>query len=401
VEKAKLQSPGIKDLTGRHAILVSPHPGLRLSVIEAIGTRINLLECSGPDGYPDAETVLQQTHDLCLIDVGTNGEQALSLMRELTEAGTSVVALHTTNDSDLILRSLRCGASEFLFAPIDSGQLWNAFERFGRKVDSSQTKARRGKILTIMPAKASYGSTTIACNLAVRLKRLEQRRILLADMDPLVGSVGFLLKLKSPFSIVDAVADCAHLDKDFWKKVTVPCCGIDVLLGPEKPQLDAFETQAAEMLFEFWRESYGITIVDSPGPVSPWQTTIARASNELLLVTTNELAAVHATQRALSLLQDAGVDKQRIRLLVNRYQRENGLSEDAIHKALKVEIFHVLPNDYAPVQQAVLDGKTVSPNSRLGKSIDDLCERLTGVTRAPKKGWLSNLPDLFAKNKSG
>ena len=122
--------PATRTLQGRHAVLVSPHPGLRRSVIDAIGTRLNLLECSGPEGYPDAETVLQQTPDLCLIDVGTNGEQALSLMRHLTEAGTAVVALHTTNDSDLILRSLRCGASEFLFAPIAPGQLWQGIRAF-------------------------------------------------------------------------------------------------------------------------------------------------------------------------------------------------------------------------------------------------------------------------------
>ena len=388
--------PGTRNLQGHHAVLVSPHAGLRGSVIDAIGTRLNLLECSGPEGYPDPETVLQQTPDLCLIDVGTNGEQALSLMRHLTEAGTSVVALNTTNDSDLILRSLRCGASEFLFAPIDPAQLWNAFERFGRKDGSSRTRSRTGKIWTIMPAKASYGATTIACNLAVRLKRLEQRRVLLVDMDPLVGSVGFLLKLKSPFSIVDAAGECAHLDQDFWKKLTVPCSGIDVLLGPEKPQLDEFESPAVDRLFQFWRENYSVSIIDSPGPVSRCQVALARASDDLLLVTTNELAAVHATQRAVSHLQAMGVDKQRIRLLVNRYQRENGLSEDAIRTALKLEIFQVLPNDYAPVQQAVLDGKPVAPASRLAKSIDGLCERLTGVTRAPRKSWISTLP-LFAK----
>jgi pilus assembly protein CpaE len=368
--------------------------------MDALSGRVNLLECSGAEGYPDPETVLQQTPDLCLIDVGTNGELGLSLMRALTEAGTPVIALHATNDSDLVLRSLRCGAGEFLFAPIEPEQLWKAVVRFSPKEGSVQPKGRAGKIWTIMPAKPSFGSTTIACNLAVRLKRLEQRRVLLVDMDPLVGSVGFLLKLKSPFSIVDAVADCSHLDRDFWKKVTVPCSGIDVLLGPEKPQLDAFESTAVEPLFQFWRENYSITVIDSPGPGSAWQLALARASDNLLLVTTNELAAVYATQRVLAHLQAAGVPAQNIRLLVNRYQRENGLSEEAIRTALKLEIFQVLPNDYAPVQQAVLDGKTVAPGSRLAHSLDELCGRLTGVSRVPKKSWISGLPDLFARNSS-
>ena len=400
VAETQLQSGSRSALKGREVVLVIPHAGLRRSVIAAIGARLNLLECSGRDGYPDAETVLHQSPDLCLIDVATNGEQALALMRELTDAGTSVVALNTTNDSDLILRSLRCGASEFLFDPIEPDELWKAFERFARKDGSSQQKGRTGKIWTVMPAKAGYGATTVACNLAAHLKRSEQRRILLADMDPLVGSVGFLLKLKSPFSIVDAVADYAHLDKDFWKKLTVPFAGTDVLLGPANPQFDHFDPSAVSELFQFWRENYGLTILDSPGPVSAWQVSLARAADDLLLVTTNELAAIHTTQRVLSHLQGAGVEKRRVRLVINRYQRENGLSEEAIRTALKLDIFHMLPNDYAPVQKAVLDGGTVAVNSRLARSIDELSERLTGVSRTPRRTWISGLSSLFAKNDS-
>jgi pilus assembly protein CpaE len=223
--------------------------------------------------------------------------------------------------------------------------------------------------------------------------------VLLADMDLLIGSVGFSLKLKSPFSVVDALSGCTTIDRELWKKLTVSYGGVDVLLGPEKPRFDPTETAAIPHLFQFWRESYGVTIVDSPGPVSNWQTALAGASDELLLVTTNELPAVHATQKALRMLDAAGMDKSRIRLIVNRYNRENGLSEDAIQTALKTEVWHILPNDYEPVQKAVLDGKTVPPACKLGKAIDDLCERLTGVTKpvAAKKGWLSNLPELFSK----
>lgn len=383
----------------RRAVLISPNPELRRSIVRAIGARMELSECSGPEGYPDSDTVLGQAPDLCLIDVGTDGEHALSMVREISDSGVPVVALHLSSDSDLILRSLRCGASEFLSEPIGSDQLWEAFERLARRNSSGKTRSRVGRVWTVMPAKTNYGATTVSCNIAVRLKRLEQRRVLLADMDLLIGSVGFSLKLKSPFSVVDALSGCTTIDRELWKKLTVSYGGVDVLLGPEKPRFDPSETAAIPHLFQFWRESYGVTIVDSPGPVSAWQTALAGASDELLLVTTNELPAVHATQKALRMLDAAGMDKTRIRLVVNRYNRENGLSEDAIQTALKTEVWHILPNDYEPVQKAVLDGKTVPPACRLGKAIDDLCERLTGVTKpaAAKKGWLSNLPELFSK----
>ena len=48
----------------------------------------------------------------------------------------------------------------------------------------------------------------------------------------------------------------------------------------------------------------------------------ARAANELLLVTTNELPALQAAQRALSYLDSNRIGRWKVRLIVNRYQRE-------------------------------------------------------------------------------
>ena len=50
-----------------------------------------------------------------------------------------------------------------------------------------------------MPAKGAAGATTIACNLAYQCKRLGASKILLADLDPLTGTVSFVLKLKSTY----------------------------------------------------------------------------------------------------------------------------------------------------------------------------------------------------------
>jgi Flp pilus assembly CpaE family ATPase len=38
--------------------------------------------------------------------------------------------------------------------------------------------------------------------------------VLLVDLDAMTGSIGFQLKLKSDFSIQDAVEDAARLDDD-------------------------------------------------------------------------------------------------------------------------------------------------------------------------------------------
>ena len=50
------------------------------------------------------------------------------------------------------------------------------------------------KVFAIMPAKGACGATTIASNFAFQCKRLG-KKVLLADMDALTGTLSFMLKV--------------------------------------------------------------------------------------------------------------------------------------------------------------------------------------------------------------
>src|SRR5437868_11318349 len=65
------------------------------------------------------EMVTTQAPNICFLDVGSNRDTALALLAELSAMQPSIpiVAVHSSNDPDLILRCLRQGAGEFLFQP--------------------------------------------------------------------------------------------------------------------------------------------------------------------------------------------------------------------------------------------------------------------------------------------
>jgi pilus assembly protein CpaE len=121
-----------------------------------------------------------------------------------------------------------------------------------------------------------------------------------------------------------------------------------------------------------------------------------------VLVTTNELPALQAAQRALSYMDANRVGRWKIRLLVNRYQREIGLSREVIGTALHTEVFEAIPGDYDAVQKALMEGKPVPANTAFGKGLTQVVERL-GVRGAgdieKKSGSLSGLLGLFSKTK--
>jgi pilus assembly protein CpaE len=379
--------------SGCAVFLVSPHPELRAWAFAGVARSPEWQNCPSVDTYPDAGSILQSDPQVVMVDAETDPERALELIHWLVESGIAVVALHTSNNPELILRALRAGAQEFLVLPADADQIVPSLVRLGRRQGPGTRSGRPGKIWTVIPAKPNYGGTTLSCNLAVRLRRLEsKRRVLLVDLDPMFGSVGFLLRLKSAFSIADAAMDAEHIDWYYWKKLPVQYRGVDVVLGPDKPGSDGFDPLVAPVLLDFFRKNYAVAVLDSPGPNSSWQTALASHSDEVLLVMTNELAAVHATRKTLCHLDGNGIERTRLKLIVNRYKKENGLSTEAIEKALEMPVFSTLPNDYEAIKKAILEGETIDASCRLGKSLDSLAQRLSGTKpAAARKSWMDDL----------
>jgi pilus assembly protein CpaE len=249
-----------------------------------------------------------------------------------------------------------------------------------------------------MPAKGACGATTVACNLAFQWKRTSGKKVLLVDMDPLTGNLSFLLKVKSVYSFLDALQRSSELDADLWGAMVRPVHGVDVLLAPDLMLDQNQDLRDPSPILEYARHAYDVVILDTSSVYTEWNLNIARAANELLLVTTNELPALQAAQRALSYLDTNRIGRWKIRLVVNRYLRDVGLSREVIGTALHTEVFETLPSDYDAVQKALLDGKPIPSSTPFGKGMVEIVDRLGGKSQPGKKGSsLSGLLGLFSK----
>ena len=243
-----------------------------------------------------------------------------------------IVVVLNSNDPELVLRCLRHGASDFLIQPFTSDQVEAALQKVARLQPANAGKP--GKVYCFMPAKGGCGASTIASNFAYQLKRTGDKRILLADLDPLAGTLSFLLKIKSNYSFMDALARSAEIDADLWKAVINSRQGVDVLLSPEAMTEGMSDLTNASSIVEYARGTYDLVVLDAGGVYGDWNLSQAQRADEILLVTTNELTALQAVQRALGYLEANGVQRYKIKLIVNRYDRHAGLSKDVIGTAL-------------------------------------------------------------------
>lgn len=391
--------------TGTTALLVCPNQTMLSEIAPVLTHNMAGVQIQPVKEYPESNSlagvIASSRPRLCFLDVSSDVERALGLIHEvqIIDSSMQIVVLLSGNTPDLILRCLRQGAAEFLMQPFSAEDLKPVLVRLSQ-LSPTISYGKGGKIICVMPAKGACGASTIAANLAYRRKRLGAEKILLADLDPLTGTISFLLKLKSNYSFLDAMNLSSNLDTDLWKGVVSSIDGIDVVLAPENPMDTMNESQEPTAVLEFARQLYDTIIVDTYGAFGEWGMALAKIADEILLVTTNELPALQATQRVLVHFDRNRIERTKIRLVVNRYSREVGLSKDAIATALHTDVFQIIPSDYESVQRALVEGRTISTTSSFGKSLVTLAERLSGKKPEsgpkPKKAKSASLTGLFA-----
>ncbi len=386
------------------ALIICPNPAMLNELSPLLKTYLPQVALRDLRYYPDASQVrtMATTARLCFLDTVSDREAAVTVMGELlaSNPNLAVINLLSGNDPDFILRGLRLGASDFLLRPFTGEHIEAALAKVSRTqhVDGAERK-EGGKIICVMPAKGACGASTIASNLAYQWKRLGAKRILLSDMDPLTGILSFLLKIKpNGYSFIDVLHNAQKLDIDLWKGMITTRQGVDVLLAPETLVEGMNDLRDPGPIVEFARNNYDAVILDASGAYGDWNLNQARLADEIVLVTTNELPALQAAQRSLTYLDDNRIGRWKIRLVVNRYHRDVGLSPEVIGQALHTEVFHMIPTDYEAVQKGLMDGRPIPATTPFGKNLTALADKLSGKEKnsaKPKSGGFSGLLSMF------
>jgi len=387
-------------------VVISPRASLATALQAALAHCLPNASLQWVDHYPrKADLVpLLGPGSWCFLDV--EAEPALAMQLAAVwgsgQLSSPLVAVLEQNDAQLILQSLRQGCTEFLLAPFPIHEVQLVLQRLAGLGDASSPQSR---VILFIPGKGASGASTLCANLALLHSRMDAGKLLLADLDPLAGTIGFLLRLKSPYSFMDALSRVDSLDEDLWRGLVVHTQGFDVLLAPENPADVMSQLPDPAPLIRFAQRLYDTLLVDCGGVFLPMGIQLARLASEIVLVTTNELPALEATQKALAYLDEQRIDRNRIRLVLNRFAERSGLTRQAVASALHLEIFQTIPNDYDGVQRAIVEGRGVSPNSPVGKAIAALADRLAGrepvsEEAAVRKPWLGFLSSLFSKAPS-
>src|SRR5436309_3396343 len=133
--------------------------------------------------YPPVPTLdirLRQLRpDLVFLDLATDLGKATELIEFIAgiRPPVFVVGLHFLNDSEAILRSLRAGATEFLYSPFEIEMQKQVLSRINRlRKPAARSEADRGRVVAFSTSKPGSGASTLACQTAFALSKHSGKR---------------------------------------------------------------------------------------------------------------------------------------------------------------------------------------------------------------------------------
>lgn len=286
-----------------------------------------------------------------------------------------------------IMEAIRAGASEYLYPPFGDA-VRVSLDRLSEERQSRIETTRAGaRVLGFFSAKGGCGATTIACHTALELPQVTKTKALVVDMDLDAGLLSFLLKTKSPYSLLDAAQNLHRLDASYWKAIVsngIP--GVEIITAPAGiPQRSEVQPEQLAALFYFVRTQYDWVVMDLGRGLNQLSLACLEECNEAFLTTTTELPALHQAQQITQRLIASGFGANRLRIIINRAPKRMELSAPELEKMLGAPIYFEIPNDYNNLNDSFAEGKLAAPGSTLGRSYAALARKIAGVEEKPKK----------------
>jgi pilus assembly protein CpaE len=362
-------------------------------------------ECSRYEFFTD---VVGQTHpDVGFVALDSNPDKALELIASLAKSAPQCVILATSSSTDgnLILRTMRAGAKEFLTQPLKHEDLASALQRVSRlHFGASSATARGCSVIAVTGATGGVGSTSLAVNLGCALASDSANSVVLLDLDLCLGDADVFLDTIPEYTLSDVSQNIGRLDLTLLKRsLTKHDTGLYLL--PRPVQLEDARTITVDELTRvigLLKAAFTHVIVDTSKSFGPLDMKVLSEADVILLVTQLDLPCLRNVVRLMTSFKESGKFDERVKIVVNRAGIDTGqISLKKAKETVGREIYWQIPNDYRVMVEVRNNGIPLiqqAPKAAITQSITQLALALSGkedpagADGAKSRSWLNIWP---------
>jgi len=355
-------------------------------------------------GAPNVAENATAPPDATLVMVDGNEEVALAFLQ--SQAARSprphLLAVLSARSAGLMKRALRSGADEILFLPLDPGEATRAL----LKLSEARWRTERregGVVVSLMSMVGGVGVTSLAANLALALRSLNQR-VALLDLDLQTGGLAVFLNLDPEVTIMPLVRLDRKLDSiQLESALTKHSSGVYLLSAPKRIEEGELVSDiTVSTVLDLMRQLFDYVIVDCGDHVDENAVAAWERSEHLFYVLNQSIAAARCAWRFVDLFERLGLTTLEPRFVLNRYNPSHPLTEKAIEATLAKPIFAKIPTDdrtFETIEMKAQDLFEVAPNSPVARAVLELAAQVMPRTElaAPREtGFMSRLKSAFS-----
>lgn len=347
-----------------------------------------------------AQSLSANIPDLLIIDGGNPGDAAFKTLEQLNlhQPDLSMVLLCNQPSPELLINMMRVGVKDVLPLPLVPEALRATVTRIEQKSASTAPTPKHGKTIAFIACKGGSGATFLASNLAYVLASEQVGKVALLDLNLQFGDASLFISDQPPSNTLADVADnITRLDASFLSSSMLQVLpNLGVLAAPDDPeQATEVKPKHIEALLDLAKTQYDYVVLDVGRALNASTVMAMDHADMIFMVLQETLPFIRDAKRLLHALLALGYSKDKIHLIVNRYEKGGDIQLEDVERTLGMKVFRTIPNSYAAVSASVNQGVPIvkiAHRDPVTKSLQEIAYLLENSPR-PKKndGWIAHL----------
>ncbi len=403
-------------------------PRIRLLIVDDIAeTRDNLekllffekdieVVAKASNGREAIVMVKQHSPDVVLMDINMPDMDGIAATEAIISQVPSiqVIMMSVQGENDYLRRAMLAGAREFLIKPIPADDLYRAI-RHVAKIAPRQSAVQavgpqggaagaeaNGQIIAVYSPKGGSGTSSVAANLAVALRQITSKKVVLVDGNLSFGDIGVIMNLISSKTIADLTSRIGELDRDLFNDVLATHVSqVKILLAPPNPQIGETVTgDHLRTILDELKKEFDYIVVDTQSSFQDRALAVLDAANRIVTLMTLEMTCIKNIKLFLEVAELLEYPPEKIVLVLNKADSRMGIRVESVEENIRHKVTMQIPNAGIDMSLAINSGSPLVIDKRghdTSKSIFAMAALLSNARAEQARAAMPGAPVAAAQ----